>query len=219
MSLHNVNLRVLACPVPTGSEQLSLGAILQLFSQTGSDRLVLLDEQQHPTGLVRLSRVLPIVLDAVLEERFLAIPNSQKPLHQTHPAVIEPILTALDTWTLQQLVSSLHLSSSQNSAFPAYAVVNQDGEFGGLLSYDRLLHHLAEPLTAASQHNAPQQQITQLTQQLLAQRAELEQRIKTQQVEITSLRQEQDRGSTPYSRLWLALPCRLTSIWLLCCSY
>lgn len=239
MSLHSVSLKELTHPVPIGSGSMSLSAVLQLLSQSGRDRLVVVNEQQHPTGLVRLSQVLPLVLNvAALEERFSALGFSaadhlHAPLQQAHPAVIELVLTVPDSSTLQQLVASLvanlqvanlqvanlQRANSSNSALPTYAVVDPDGVFVGLLDCDRLLHHLAESLTESSTPAAPQQQIIQLTQQLLAQRAELEQRIKTQQAEITALRQEQasaiDQGQPTYLFGSCALPSNLTLFTLL----
>lgn len=216
MSLTGACLQEFVLAIPACSGTASLKAILETLSQSEGDRLVITDAWQQPLGLVQLHRLLPDLLTALsLPSRASktslldALAVLQRPLQQG-AAIIEPLTVLPGSWSLQQFLP--HLSDQPDTH---YALVNQTGELIGLLDRDRLLHALAETLTHSAgeqsetvegqpgvssakaeplvmpinpHHHTQQQQILKLTQQLLAQRAELEQRIKTQQEEILHLR-------------------------------
>ncbi|NJP08850.1 MAG: hybrid sensor histidine kinase/response regulator [Leptolyngbyaceae cyanobacterium RU_5_1] len=224
MLLQNIRLRELTQAVPVCSHTAALITALELFSHSQNTRLVIVDDQQHPTGLVNLQRLFPCLVQAQSSVDAIA-PDTEITLHTSlqaiTPAIIEPLVVVPDEWQVRYFLSNLNPQSQFN-----YAVVDREGRFLGLLDTDCLLQALADSLaeslsdpglnthpstamTAQSpepiqlsiaaiagelgtQQSQQQRQIIQLTQQLLAQRSELEQRIKAQQEEINYLRVRQN---------------------------
>jgi len=192
MSLHSIQLKEFVQTVPICREQESLKTVLSLLHHCNRDRLVLVSSQQQPLGLVRLSELLPHILESMASAALPLINRSLiELLAAISPSIVLPLVPLPEHWSLAQFFASHPLSDEQ-----AYGVVDQQGQFVGLLDRDRLLTYLAESVVAptsdeadeADQHSQ-QQQIVALTQQLLVQRAELEQRIKAQQEEIAWLKQ------------------------------
>ncbi len=224
MSLHGIYLKEFVQAVATCTGRESLEVILGWLLQGDRDRLVVVNAQQQPVGLVQLSDLLPFVLPVNPADvaTVQAAPYWQQPIQDLTPAVIVPLALLPADWTVAQGLPTLCASEQ-----PHYALVNEQTQLVGLLHRDRLLQALAQtvipiapdaslpvigqlpsvispPLaTPLSTTSTPQQQIYHLTQQLLAQRAELEQRLKLQQQEISRLNglrlleSSFDRGSRP----------------------
>lgn len=209
MSLHSIYLREFVQSVPSCGSHESLKTALNLLRDGDSDRLVLVNLQQQPLGLIHLHQVLPYVLEAIeLTTQTEADRSLATTLETLAPSIL-PLPVLPERWSLAEFFATEPVLNEL-----VYAVVNQDAQFVGLLDGDRLLTYLAKSLpaptffdsatsaeesiisssnryTAQLEHSLQnqQQQIVTLTQQLLAQRAELEQRIKTQQEEIVRLKQ------------------------------
>lgn len=208
MSLHGIDLKDFVRSVSTCTGQEPLGIILGWLLQQEGDRLVVVNSHQHPLGIIRLADLIPQILTP--EEPDLASLQTSTSWHQAiqdlTPAVIQPLIVLPEEWSLAQVLPTLWAGGGQD-----YALVNANAQLVGLLHRDRLLRHLAASFTTppngslpelpdappeqtadsisalATSRHTQQQQIVTLTQQLLAQRAELEQRLKVQQQEIVRL--------------------------------
>ena len=219
MLLPNICLSELVYVVPVVSNTVTIQAALTALSQSQRDRLIILDSQQQPIGIVKLQRLIPQLLPA--SENSVSLPPLALspvltlPITAIAPSIIEPIVLVPAEWQLSQLMMRVQLPDSE-----AIALINSTGEVLGLLDTEQVFQLLAENPIAppeidvnpesylpaflstlpqenpSSAHSAYQQrQIIQLTQQLVAQRAELEQRIKTQEGEINQLRQQNQPAS------------------------
>ncbi|MBM0743499.1 response regulator [Phormidium sp. CLA17] len=219
----NICLSELVRFVPVFPNTVTIQAALTALSRSQCDRLIILDSRQQPVGLVKLHRLLPqLLLSSETSE--LPSPLALPPILTSlitaiAPSVIEPIILVPAEWQLSQLMMRVQLHDSE-----AIALMKSTGEVLGLLDTEQVFQLLAEhsispaqtevtstPYLSAflstessesserTQTNAhsdnQQRQIIQLTQQLLAQRAELEQRIQTQQGEIQQLRQQNQPAS------------------------
>ncbi len=213
MLLPNICLSELVYAVPFFPKTVTIQAALTALSQSQCDRLIILDSQQQPIGIVKLQRLMPQLLSS---ESLVSMPPLKLPPRLTSPitaiapSVIEPIILVPAEWQLHQLMMRVQFPDSD-----AIALINSTGEVLGLLDTEQVFQLLAEnpivpPETEVisdsylpvflsklpeetptrAQSAQQQRQIIQLTQQLVAQRAELEQRIKTQQGEINQLRQQ-----------------------------
>ncbi|PZV16299.1 MAG: hybrid sensor histidine kinase/response regulator [Leptolyngbya sp.] len=214
MLLPNICLSELVYFVPVFPNTVTIQVALTALSRSQCDRLIILDSQQQPMGVVKLHRLLPQLLlssESPASLSPLALPPIlAAPITAIAPSVIEPIILVPAEWQLSQLMMRVQLPDSE-----AIALINGTGEVLGLLDIERVFQLFTEEPTASdpteiasapylpaflspvpqdaptSIHSDPQQrQIIQLTQQLFAQRAELEQRLKTQQNEINQLRQQ-----------------------------
>ncbi|MDX2242216.1 MAG: hybrid sensor histidine kinase/response regulator [Leptolyngbyaceae cyanobacterium bins.302] len=210
MSLQGIYLREFAQAIPVCNECESLGSTFERFHQHQSDRLVLVNAHQHPLGLIRLNSLLPHLATAITQPVSSQTPNDTgRALQELAATVVEPLIVLPDGWAVEQFLAAMPVNEE-------YALVNHEAQFVGLLDRDRLMRHLLtlspdycsanstgnnsseklRPVPAIefdafkAEHSlhTQQQQILTLTQQLLVQRAELEQRLKTQQAEINRLK-------------------------------
>jgi signal transduction histidine kinase/CheY-like chemotaxis protein len=222
MLLPNIYLSELVYCVPILPDTVTVQAALMALSRGQCDRLIILDCEQQPVGIVKLQRLLPQLL--LSSETPVALPplarpaSISSPITAITPSIIEPIILVPAEWQLSQLMVRIQLPDSET-----IALVKSTGEILGVLNTEQLFQLLAEnsvfsakaesapsylpaflstefsqenPASAHSVHQ--QRQIIQLTQQLLAQRAELEQRIKRQQDEIDQLQnQNQNQALKP----------------------
>lgn len=144
MLLQNIRLRELTQAVPVCSHTAALITALELFSHSQNTRLVIVDDQQHPTGLVNLQRLFPCLVQAQSSVDAIA-PDTEITLHTSlqaiTPAIIEPLVVVPDEWQVRYFLSNLNPQSQFN-----YAVVDREGRFLGLLDTDCLLQALADSL-------------------------------------------------------------------------
>ncbi len=141
--MHTTSLRALIEPVPTCTQATSLATVLRVLHHEGAERLVVVNDQQHCVGLVRLVNLLPYLDWPTLAQ---SQPASNHPLewHQPLVAIDLPLVTPLVSlsadWSLSQFFPYL-----QTLAQPErdWAVVDKEGQFLGLLNYSRLLQVLA----------------------------------------------------------------------------
>lgn len=142
--MHTTPLRTLIEPVPTCTQATSLATVLHVLHQEGAERLVVVDEQQHGLGLVRLANLLPYLdWPALARSRPASTSQSlewQQPLAAIAFPLVTPLVSLSADWSLSQFFLYL-----QTLAQPErdWAVVDEDGQFLGLLSYSRVLQVLA----------------------------------------------------------------------------
>jgi signal transduction histidine kinase/ActR/RegA family two-component response regulator len=122
--------------VPSCGEANTLAVVLEIFEKEQCDRLVVVNQQQYPIGLLYSARLAQKLLAAVGSEKVL---NLQQPLSTLSRAIVEPIQTISATEQLAQFSLCLRYQQSQNNQNIDWAIVDADGKFLGLLDNSRLL--------------------------------------------------------------------------------
>lgn len=122
--------------VPSCVQTTSLALVLEIFSLGNCDRLVVLNDQQNPLGVITLQRLMPIVMT----RRDVDV---QQPLSALDVAVVEPIATLPANLNVEQFRANLPSRQSQPNSDYNWALVDADGKFTGLLDYIGLLQFLA----------------------------------------------------------------------------
>jgi signal transduction histidine kinase/CheY-like chemotaxis protein len=122
--------------VPSCVQTTSLALVLEIFSLGNCDRLVVLNEQQNPLGVITLQRLMPIVMT----RRDLDV---QQPLSALDVGVVEPIATLPANLKVEQFRANLTCQQLQPNSDYNWALVDADGKFAGLVDYTGLLQFLA----------------------------------------------------------------------------
>jgi signal transduction histidine kinase/CheY-like chemotaxis protein len=144
-------------PVPICSGRATVAAALKLLAQSGSDRLVVVDDWQHPLGWIDLHQLMshPLVKHGVSPIQSASAGPSQAAetwpsfvsqaehlrLTNLEPAAMMPI----PTLPANQLVSEFFQALTSPPA-PCYALVTERGEILGLLDWHLLLQTLTPHL-------------------------------------------------------------------------
>lgn len=169
--------------------------------------LLLLNARQQPAGLVSLHRLLPYLIGAGLfgnssGSTDRGVVSADLLLRSISPSIIEPVMVLSGDLPIDQFIPLLDVPQ------PSHYVLIDDKNVLGLLDHARLLWSLAMNLLDSGESQAngqsallsepieprrqkaikwKQQQDTRLVQQLLAQKAELEMQLKSQQKTINRL--------------------------------
>jgi signal transduction histidine kinase/CheY-like chemotaxis protein len=126
--------------VPICVETTTLAMVLEIFEQEQCDRLVVLNEQQCPIGLVHSARLTQKLLAAVGGDRL----QLQQPLLSFDAALIEPLQTIPAAERVEQFSLFLRYQATQiNHNNLDWALIDTNGQFLGLLDNSRLLKLLA----------------------------------------------------------------------------
>ncbi len=216
-------LREFIEPTPTCPETADLMAVFAVLSgveQCSAARvfhecLVLVDEQKHPKGLVHLHRLLPYLLEKGLigqkaPSRRTPKSNKTSPSQSLPPFLVEPLMVLPGNRLVGQFLFDLDTQDHM-----PIAITGDRGEFLGLLDCDRLLRFvtaslagqsvtseqkvssslLVNPIETRHQQALKQQQrqINHLAQQILVEKENLEQEVKSQQKTIHQLIQQQGK--------------------------
>lgn len=209
MLLHSLLLRDFVRLVPICSGGIALSVAIAQCQLESTERLLVVDDRHQPIGLLSLGQILALWLGSGgTEQRAAFLQQTLWDLVEAEVAIaaIRPVPWH---WSVAQLVTHL----APDGDWHDVVVVDEQGHCVGVvdeIALGRSLTHLATadlstspttematpPATNPDSLSGPEaQQILQLTQQLLAQRAELEQRIKIQLEEITALRRQQTSHS------------------------
>ncbi|QZZ19630.1 response regulator [Leptothermofonsia sichuanensis E412] len=242
MLLPHVYLREFIQPVPTCLETADLRTVFEAFGWNDRqspikdllpDRLVLVDGQGCPTGLVRLSRLLPHLLRRGLVEQQPSLKQAGKsanltdPAQRIEPSLVEPVRIWAGELTIEQFLLDCNAQVQADGV-----IIGDRGEYLGILDPAHLLRFLAihlarqsaiqkdgrsqeisEPaIPEVSTHEASpresdatrhqktlsyqQRLTTRLAQQLLAQKEELTQQVKSQQETIHQLMEQAGKHQT-----------------------
>ncbi|MEH1934975.1 MAG: ATP-binding protein [Nostoc sp.] len=140
--LYNFQATVPSCPQTS-----SLAVVLEIFEQEQCDRLVVVNQQQCPIGLLYSARLIPKLL-AHSDDKNL---NLHESLSTWGQGLIEPIQTISASERVEQL--SLHLCYPQAEKHSSldWALIDSDGQYLGLLDSSRLLRSLAKERMAGLQ--------------------------------------------------------------------
>ncbi|MEB3218145.1 MAG: hybrid sensor histidine kinase/response regulator [Nostocales cyanobacterium 94392] len=143
MSIQHYPLYEFTTLVPSCYETTPLVKVLGLFEQQQHDCLVVKNEQQIPLGLLNSTNL----LTQIVYEKQDKLGNTQKfdweqPICCLDSGFIEPIQILSSSLSLEQFGTKLR-SQKLPTKFPNWVVVDQNGQFLGLLDSSRLLRHLA----------------------------------------------------------------------------
>jgi len=127
--------------VPMCWETNTLAAALAIFVEEQCDRLIIVNSQQRPIGLLYSARLLPQFLAAEADNCLL---NLQQPLSQVDKSLIEPIQTISAATSLEKFSLVLKHQETQQQSKLDWALVDSDGKYLGILNTLRLLTLLAE---------------------------------------------------------------------------
>ncbi|BDI19985.1 hypothetical protein ANSO36C_57870 [Nostoc cf. commune SO-36] len=133
--LYNFQATVPSCPQTS-----SLAVVLDIFEHEQCDRLVIVNQQKCPIGLLYSARLIPKLL-ARSDNKNL---NLQQSLSTWGQGLIEPIQTILASEPVERL--SLHLCYPQTEKYQNldWTLIDSDGRYLGLLDSSRLLRSLAQ---------------------------------------------------------------------------
>ncbi|RCJ27833.1 hybrid sensor histidine kinase/response regulator [Nostoc minutum NIES-26] len=136
-------MSMLQCPlydflatVPSCVEITTLAVVLEIFEKEQCDRLVVVNQQQYPVGLLYSARLTRKLLAAACGEQPLTL---QQPLSTLLQNLIEPIQALPAAYCVEQFSLFLgHQQSNTNNNLD-WALIDRDGKFLGLLDSSRLL--------------------------------------------------------------------------------
>jgi signal transduction histidine kinase/CheY-like chemotaxis protein len=123
-------------PVPTVSEDASLESVWETFGNSKSDRLVVVDSCQQPLGAMNLANFLPNIKFSL----------SNTPVFQNLTArssITEPLEILPAGFYLKDFLKDLSATNNSNYR-QQYALVNETGEYLGLLNIGSILDYLAQ---------------------------------------------------------------------------
>ncbi|MFM2063346.1 MAG: hypothetical protein RLZZ507_3016 [Cyanobacteriota bacterium] len=135
--------------VPSCSETSTLAVVLEILEKEQCDRLVVVNQQQCPIGLLYSARLIPKLLAAASGETFL---NLQQPISTLSPSLILPIQTIPASEPLDKLSLFLRYQQNQKNRNLDWALIDSDGRFVGLLDNIRLLSFFARNKVTIASH-------------------------------------------------------------------
>ncbi len=133
--------------VPSCTETTTLGVLLEIFAQQQCDRVVVVNEQEYPIGLLYSSRLIPQFLAQFLAAKqrqgnfkFLDL---QQPISILDKALIEPIQTLSASDNVDQFGLFLRSQSDESNNLN-WAIIDTNKKYLGLLNTVSLLRLLAQ---------------------------------------------------------------------------
>ncbi len=129
--------------VPMCWETNTLAAVLDIFVEEQCDRLVIVNSQQCPIGVLYSARLLPQFLAANADNYLLNL-HLQQPLSQVDKSLIAPIQTIPAAANLEKFSLFLKHQEAQQKSNLDWALVDSDGKYLGILNTLSLLILLAQ---------------------------------------------------------------------------
>ena len=126
--------------VPSCVQTTRISSVLEIFSQGQCDRLVVVNEQQCPIGVLNLRRLMPQLISSYGTKLSLDV---QQPLSALGVTLVEPIATLPAELSVEQFGLYLRSQQSQTNTDSDWALVDRAGKFLGLLDTAHLLQVLA----------------------------------------------------------------------------
>jgi signal transduction histidine kinase/CheY-like chemotaxis protein len=136
MSMLKYPLYEFITTVPSCLETSTVKIVLEIFEQEQCDRLVVLNEQQSPVGVLYSARLLPQVLAANQA-------GNAKARALNLQSLVEPIQTVPAAWGVEEFGWFLRSQKNQNNNNRDWALIDSDGKFFGLVDSSRLLQFWA----------------------------------------------------------------------------
>jgi len=147
MSMLQYPLSDFLATVPICPQTSTLAVVLEIFEKEQCDRLVVVNQQQCPIGLLYSARLIQKLLLVDDSDTFL---NLQQSLSTWGEALIDPIQTIPASKHVEQLSWWLHYQQTQKHQNLDWALIDADGKFLGLVDSLRLLQLLAKEKVAGS---------------------------------------------------------------------
>ncbi len=145
MSMLQYPLYDFLATVPICVETSTLAMVLEIFEQEQCDRVVVVNQQQCPVGLLHSARLTQKLLAAFGDDRF----HLQQPLSIFDAALIEPIQTIPAAERVEQFSLFLRYQATQiNHNNLDWALIDPNGKFLGLLDSSKLLRLLTRERVA-----------------------------------------------------------------------
>ncbi|GAX35176.1 ATP-binding response regulator [Nodularia sp. NIES-3585] len=151
MSMLQYPLYDFLATVPNCVETSTLAIVLEIFEQEQCDRLVVVNQQKCPLGLVQSARFIPKLLSASVDNQVLDL---QQPLSTWDQTIIQPLNCLPATYCVEQFerllreqmdLSVAEVQTHTDLKFSLdWALINGEGKFLGLLDSARLLRALAK---------------------------------------------------------------------------
>jgi signal transduction histidine kinase/CheY-like chemotaxis protein len=138
--------------VPSCPETSTLAVVLEILEKEQCDRLVVVNQQQCPIGLLYSARLIPQLLAAASGEQFL---NLHQPLSTLGSTLIEPIHKIPICDHLEKFSLFLRYQQTPKTRDLDWALIDAEEKFVGLLDSSRLLRFLAKEKVALVT-NAPE---------------------------------------------------------------
>jgi signal transduction histidine kinase/CheY-like chemotaxis protein len=129
--------------VPSCRETTTLAALLEIFAQQQCDRVVMVNEQEYPTGLLYSSRLIPQFLAAKQRQGNFKFLDLQQPISILDQVLIEPIQTLSASDNVDQFGLFL-CSQGDESNNLNWAIIDANKKYLGLLDTVSLLRFLAQ---------------------------------------------------------------------------
>ncbi|MBO3460697.1 ATP-binding protein [Aetokthonos hydrillicola Thurmond2011] len=132
----------LIATVPSCLETTALAVVLEIFAEQQCDRVVILDEQQCPIGLLYCARLASQMLNGQVDKNLLDL---QQPVSNLGKELIQPIQTLPASFCVEQLSRFLHSQPNQaNTSIGDWVLIDSNGKLLGLLDSVRLLQIVAK---------------------------------------------------------------------------
>ncbi len=154
MSMLKYPLSDFIATVPSCLETTTLAVVLEIFEQEQCDRLIVLNQQQCPIGLLYSARLLSKFLAAQGDQYFNYL-DLQQPVATLGLALIQPLQTLSAADNVEQLGSFLRDQQTQTNINLDWALIDKDGKYVGLVDSWRLLQFVALARSIHSNDSAP----------------------------------------------------------------
>ncbi len=150
MSIPNYPLFEFLTSVPSCPATTTVTNVLAILAGQQCDRLVVLDEQGLPMGLLHSGVILPQLLTGMDSKNGRQLGESEQLMAIWGEEIIEPIQLIPTSWCLEQFCLFLVSGNTSPGSNLNWALVDGDRQFLGLLDSARLLQLLAKQQGQAS---------------------------------------------------------------------
>jgi signal transduction histidine kinase/DNA-binding response OmpR family regulator len=142
MSMLKYPLYDFAATVPSCVETTTLASVLEIFEQEQCDRLMVLNQQQCPVGVLYSARFVSTLLtvegnlnsNCIELQQFVAMQDEE---------LLQPVQTLPASFCVEQFSSFLRSQQTQTNINSDWALIDTDGKFVGLVDGCRLLQFVA----------------------------------------------------------------------------
>ncbi|MDZ8187049.1 MAG: ATP-binding protein [Nostoc sp. ChiSLP02] len=140
MSMLDYPLYDFQATVPSCPQTTTLAAVLEIFEKQQCDRLVVVNQQQYPIGLLSSVRLIQKLLSHSDDKSL----NLQQSVSIWGRGLMDPIQTIPVSERVEQLSWRLLEQEAQKSPNLDWALIDADGKYLGLVDTPRLLRSLAK---------------------------------------------------------------------------
>jgi signal transduction histidine kinase/AmiR/NasT family two-component response regulator len=134
--------------VPICSKTATLKVVLEIFETEQCDRLVVLNEQQNPVGVIYSAHLLPEMLAANQGKSNQAGSfDLKQTLVSRESSLIQPIETLPSDWSVEEFSFLLRSQQIKNNINRDWALIDSEDKFLGLIDSSRLLQFVVRQKT------------------------------------------------------------------------